>query len=80
MNEISTGEPATLGTYRKIAELFGPAAVRLIDEQIAKSPKGVDEEVIADESQVLLLLAQTAQDDSDQTQDEARASSLAPFI
>ena len=60
MRTISTGQPATLKTYREIARFFGEKAVEYIDQKIAESPKGENEEVIAAESQVLYLLAQLA--------------------
>ena len=56
-NTISTGEPATLGTYKKIAVLFGEKAQKYIQDQIDKAPNGEDEGVIAHESQMLMLLA-----------------------
>ena len=54
---ISTGEPSTLGTYRRIAEIIGEKAVQFIDTKIAESEKGADEIVLTDESEMLLLLA-----------------------
>ena len=57
MIKLSTGENSTLGEYRKIAKIFGKAAIDFIDEKIATSPNGKDEEVIADESQMLILFA-----------------------
>jgi len=57
MRTISTGEPATLGTYKKISVIFGKKAEKFIQDKIDDSPLGEKEEVIADESQVLLLLA-----------------------
>ncbi len=54
---ISTGEPSTLGTYKKIAKFFGEAAEAFIQQKIDESTKGEDEEVIADERQMLYLLA-----------------------
>lgn len=60
MRKISTGEDSTLGTYRKIANIiFGEdsPAVKFLDEKIAESPNGENEEVIADESQMLYLIA-----------------------
>lgn len=56
-NVISTGQPSTLGTYKQLAVIFGPKAVAFIEKQIKESPHGEDEEVIADERQVLMLLA-----------------------
>ena len=59
MNTISTGEQATLGTYRKIALALGgedSRAVKFFDDKIAKSPNGENEGVIADETQVMNLI------------------------
>lgn len=57
--KISTGEPSTLGTYRKIAlALSGDEnskAVQFFDKKIAE--QGEDEAVIAAESQVLYLIS-----------------------
>lgn len=58
---ISTGEPSTLKTYRKIAVIMGgenTKATQFIDDKISESPKGENEVVIADESQMLFLLVQ----------------------
>ena len=55
---ISTGEPSTLGTYLKIAKLFGPKAEKYIQDLVDSHDKGEDEGVMADESQMLGLLAQ----------------------
>jgi hypothetical protein len=57
MRTLSTGEPSTLGTYKKMCILFGPKAEEFIQNKIDESPNGEDEEVIADESQMLMLLA-----------------------
>jgi hypothetical protein len=56
---ISSGEPNTLGTWRKIALSLGgenSRAVKFFDEKIAASPNGENEEVIADETQVMYLI------------------------
>jgi hypothetical protein len=58
---LSTGHPSTLATYRMLsAALFGEGsqAVAFLDDKIKESPNGADEVVIADETQMLLLLAQ----------------------
>ena len=56
--KISTGEPSTLGTYRKIAlALSGDEnspAVKFFDAKIAE--QGENEVVVADESQVMALI------------------------
>jgi hypothetical protein len=67
MNTISTGEPATLGTYRKIAVALGgevSPAVEFFDKKIAESPNGENEEVIAHETQVLYLIVRMLQPQS----------------
>ncbi|MEG1502261.1 MAG: hypothetical protein RR370_02620 [Synergistaceae bacterium] len=63
MKKISTGQPSTLKTYRGIAYIMSGMSedsniVKLIDEKIQKSKNGEDEEVIAEEEQVLGLFAQ----------------------
>ena len=59
VRKLSDGSPSTLATYRKWAALlFGDKAVSFIDQKIAESPNGANEEVVADESQMLHLLAE----------------------
>lgn len=63
MQKLSTGQDATLGNYRKIAaSIFGEddPAVKFLDEEIAESPNGEDEEVIATESQMINFLLSMA--------------------
>jgi predicted Ser/Thr protein kinase len=60
MNKLSTGDDSTLGNYKKLAEIFFGAdslAVNFLNEKISKSLKGENEEVIADERQMIYLLA-----------------------
>lgn len=57
MRTISTGEPSTLSTYLKLARLLLPDSVPFLEDKIASSPNGADEEVIADERQMMVLLA-----------------------
>ena len=57
MTMLSIGMPSTLGSYKALCDaVFGPdsAQARFINDKIAT--QGVDEEVIADESQMLYLL------------------------
>ena len=59
MRKLSTGHDATLGTYRRLSvAVFGAdsKAVEFLDGKIAESPNGEDEEVLADEVQMLYLL------------------------
>ena len=59
MIKISTGEPSTLGTYRKIALSLSDEnsrAVKFFDEKIDNSPNGEDELVLADETQMLNII------------------------
>jgi hypothetical protein len=59
MHTLSTGDDSTLGSYRKLAAAFfgeDSKAVAFLDEKIAESPEGENEEVIAEESQMLFLL------------------------
>jgi len=57
MVKLSTGEDSTLGTYKKWAKVFGPYAVKFIEDKIKESPNGESEEVVADEGQMMLLMA-----------------------
>ncbi len=56
MITLSTGQPSTLGTYKELAKIFGPKAVKFIQDKIDESPNGEKEEVEADETQMLTLL------------------------
>jgi len=56
MKKLSTGEDSTLGTYKKMCVLFGKKAEAFIQSKIDESPNGEDEEVIADERQMIQLL------------------------
>jgi hypothetical protein len=61
MNKLATGQDATLGNYRALASVvFGndSGATKFLDDKIAESPNGRDEEVIVDERQMIYLLAQ----------------------
>lgn len=56
---ISTGEPSTLGTYRKLAAALtgeDSPATKMLDEKIKE--QGEDMEVIQDESQMMFLILQ----------------------
>ena len=55
MKMLSDGSPSTLKTYRGFAELLFPKALPMLDERIAK--EGEDAEVLADETQMIQLLA-----------------------
>ena len=57
MMKISTGEDSTLKNYMKIAVVFGPKAVNYIQKLIDESPNGENEEIIAEEQQMLMLFA-----------------------
>jgi hypothetical protein len=56
--KLSTGDESTLGNYRKMAmAVFGDGkAVAFLDKKIKESKKGEEEEVIAPESQMVMLL------------------------
>ncbi len=59
MQTLSTGMPSTLGSYLKLCSIFfgdDSPQVKFINDKIATSPNGVDEEVIAEESQMMFLL------------------------
>ena len=57
MQKLSTGDDSTLGSYKKLAVIFGEKAVDFIQRKIDESPNGENEEVIAHESQMIQLLA-----------------------
>lgn len=59
MNTLSVGLPSTLGSYQTLCNIFfGAESLQsdFIRRKIAESPNGTDEEVVADESQVMYLL------------------------
>jgi len=59
MITLSTGEPSTLKTYRAYALALGgenSEAVKFFDDKIAKSPHGENEEVLADERQMVYTI------------------------
>jgi len=59
MKKLSTGEDSTLGNHRKMAvAVWGndSKAVKFLNDKIAESPNGENEEVIADEVQMVFLL------------------------
>ena len=63
MTKMSTGDDATLGNYRKMAvAVFGEdsKAVKFLDDKILASPNGANEEVLADEGQMVHLLGSMA--------------------
>ncbi len=60
MKKLTTGHDSTLESYHMLASLvFGKKskAVKFLDEKIKASPNGAKEEVLADEQQMILLLA-----------------------
>jgi len=68
MTKMSTGDDATLGNYRKMAAaVFGEYSkpVKFLDDKIAASPDGANEEVIADERQVVYMLGTMTTDKTD---------------
>ncbi len=69
MNTLSTGMPSTLGSYLKLCNIFfGEESVqtKFILEKIASNPNGADEEVIAEESQMMYLLFNLPPEGSDE--------------
>lgn len=59
MKYLSTGQPATLGSYyHNCNSVFGPLSESALyfGKLIKESPKGRDEEVEAEESQVMALI------------------------
>lgn len=63
MRKLSTGDDATLGNYRALVmRVFGDTnkAVEFLDRKIAESPDGENEEVLADEGQMVYVLSRMA--------------------
>lgn len=59
MIKLSTGQDSTLGNYLKLCDAFFghlSAQSEFIKDKIASSPNGPDEEVVAEESQMMYLL------------------------
>ena len=59
MQKLSTGADATLGNYREMAVLLwgeNSGATQFLDRKITASPNGKDEEILADESQMIQIL------------------------
>lgn len=59
MNTLSIGLPSTLKSYKQLCDVFFGAESlqsKFISEKINTSPNGEDEEVIAEESQMMYLL------------------------
>lgn len=59
MMTLSIGLPSTLGSYKKLCGVFfgeDSAQYEFIESKIIQSPNGEDEEVVADESQMMYLL------------------------
>ena len=59
MKKLSTGDDSTLGNYRKLATAVfdqDSKAVKFLDNKIKDSPQGENEEVLADETQMVGLL------------------------
>lgn len=59
MRKLTTGHDSTLGNYRALTvAVFGAdsPAVAFLDDKIRVSRKGADEEVLADEGQMVYLL------------------------
>ena len=69
MNTLSTGQPSTLGSYLALCNaFFGPESVqaKFIRKKIAGTPNGADEEVVAEESQMMYLLVNLPPEGSDE--------------
>jgi hypothetical protein len=69
MTNLSIGMPSTLGSYLKLCNIFfGEDSVqaRFINQKIASSPNGADEEVVAEESQMMYLLVNLPPEGSDE--------------
>lgn len=66
MKTLSTGDPSTLGSYLKLSKTFfgeDSKATKFIEDKISKSKIGEDEEVIAEEGQMVHVLRNLASQD-----------------
>jgi len=77
MKKISTGEPSTLATYRMIALVLcggdkESEVVKFFDSKIQESPNGPDEEVIADERQMIYLIMSMIKKEVDNIEGDKR--------
>ena len=66
MITLSTGDPSTLGSYLTLCRVtFGPEskATKFIEDKIKESPNGENEEVLADERQMVNVLVTLASQD-----------------
>jgi hypothetical protein len=69
MTNLSIGLPSTLGSYLQLCNIFfgeESVQVRFINQKIAASPNGADEEVVAEESQMMYLLFNLPPEGSDE--------------
>lgn len=69
MVKLSTGQNSTLGSYLRLCAVFfgnDSPQVRFIMDKIATSPNGANEEVIAEESQMMYLLVNLPPEGSDE--------------
>ena len=67
---LSSGDPSTLGSYRALSALvFGDPSpqTNFLDNKIAESLGGAEEEVLADERQMIMLLASLKEKPHEQT-------------
>ena len=66
MQKLSTGQDSTLGNWLDLSKVFfgaESAAVRFLERKIAESPNGEAEEIIANEGQLLQVLAGLVRDE-----------------
>ena len=59
---LSTGDPSTLGSYKKMSMIFSKKAQEFIQKKIDEAPNGENEIVIADERQMIMLLGAMVDD------------------
>lgn len=75
MKYISTGQPSTLKTYREIAYILGGfkenEATRFLDAKIENSPNKENEEVIANERQMIYMLMSIIKEENKKVQESS---------
>jgi len=66
MKKLSTGQDSTLGNYKSLCSSFfgdDSPSLKWVNEKISKSRQGENEEIIADEEQMLAFFARVNKTD-----------------
>lgn len=71
MKKMSTGQDSTLRNWIKMTTIFfgkDSAATAFLEKKATESPNGLDEEVIADEGQLVMVLGKMHIDNVEQVE------------